>query len=65
MASVRYVISRLWQDHRKLVVVVGVVAWVVVLTLVQQRISNQSHPSATLPPGTVAKILPVGGLPVT
>ena len=65
MASVRYVISRLWQDHRKLVVVVGLVAWVVVIILVQQRISNQSHPSVTSPQGTVAKILPVGGLPVT
>ena len=65
MASVRDVFSRLWQDHRKIVVVVGVLAWVAVLMLVQQRISKQSRPSATLPPGTVAKILPVGGLPVT
>ena len=65
MASVRYVISRLWQEHRKKVTVVGILAWVVVITLAQQRISKPGRPSATLPQGTVAKILPVGGLPVT
>ena len=65
MASVRSVISQLWQDHRKKVVVVGIVAWVVLIMLIQQRMSTRSNPGATLPQGTVAKILPVGGLPVT
>jgi len=65
MASARSVIAQLWQDHRKMVLSVVVLAWVVVIALVQHRMGTRKDPDATLPPGTTAKIVPVGGLPVT
>ena len=65
MGSGRNVIVRLWREHYKKVLAVGVVAWVVVITLAYHRISTQKNAGTTLPQGTVAKILPVGALPVT
>jgi len=65
MGSGRHVISQFWQEHHKKVLAVGVLAWVVFITLAYQRISARKNDGATSPQGTVAKILPVGGLPVT
>ena len=65
MGSGRYVISQLWREHRKKVLAVGVLAWVVFITLAYQRISARKNDGATSSQGTVAKILPVGALPVT
>ena len=59
MGSGKYVISQWWQDHHKKVMAVGVVAWVVFITLAYQKVSARRDD------GVVAKILPVGGLPVT
>jgi hypothetical protein len=59
MGSGRYVISQWWQDHHKKVMAVGVVAWVVFITLAYQKVSARRDD------GVVAAILPVGGLPVT
>ncbi len=65
MDSGRHVISRLWREHHKKVLAVVVLAWVVFITLAYQRISARKNDGATSSQGTVAKILPVGGLPVT
>ena len=65
MDSGRHVISQLWHEHHKKVLAVGVVAWVVFITLAYQRISARKNDGATSSPGTIAKIVPVGGLPVT
>ena len=65
MASVRYVILQLWQDHRKMVLVLVVVAWIVFIVLFQQRLGARKNADTAVPQGTVVKILPVGGLPVT
>lgn len=65
MASVRYVISQLWQDHRKKILVVVAVVWIVFIALLQQRLGARKNADTAVPPGTVVKILPVGGLPVT
>jgi len=65
MGSGRFVISQLWQNHHKKVVAVVVLAWVVIITLVYQRIGARKNDGATSSQGTVAKILPVGALPVT
>jgi hypothetical protein len=54
-----YSISQWWQTHHKKVMVIGVVAWVVLITLVYHRVSARKDD------GIVASILPVGGLPVT
>jgi hypothetical protein len=59
MGSGRYVIAQWWQDHHKKVMAVGVVAWVVFITLAYQKVSARRDD------GGVAAILPVGGLPVT
>ena len=59
MGSGRYVISQWRQDHHKKVIAVGVVAWVVFITLAYQKVSARRDD------GVVATILPVGGLPVT
>jgi hypothetical protein len=59
MGSGRYVIAQWWQDHHKKVMAVGVVAWVVFITLAYQKVSARRDD------GVVATILPVGGLPVT
>ena len=55
-----YSISQWWQDHHKKVMAVGVVAWVVLITLVYHRVSARQDDGHL-----VASILPVGGLPVT
>lgn len=65
MVSVRYSLSQFWQDHHKKMMAVAVVAWVVFITLAYERVSARKSDGATSSPGTVAKILPVGGLPVT
>ena len=65
MRSGRYVLAQFWQDHHKKVMAGAVVAWVIFITLVYQRMNARPHDGATSPQGTVAKILPVGGLPVT
>ena len=65
MGSGRYVISQLWQNHHKKVLAVVILAWVVFITLAYQRISARKNDGATSSQGTVAKILPVGALPVT
>ena len=65
MGSGRHVISQLWHEHHKKVLAVVVVAWVVFITLAYQRISARKNDGTTSSQGTVAKILPVGGLPVT
>jgi hypothetical protein len=59
MGSGRHIISQWWQDHHKKVMAVGVVAWVVFITLAYQKVSARRDD------GIVATILPVGGLPVT
>ena len=59
MGSGRYVIAQWWQDHHKTVMAVGVVAWVVFITLAYHRVSARKNER------NVATILPVGGLPVT
>jgi hypothetical protein len=59
MGSGRYVISQLWREHRRKVLAVGVLAWVVFITLAYQMVSARKND------GIVATILPVGGLPVT
>ena len=59
MGSSRFVISQWWQDHHKKVMVVGIVAWVVFITLLYHSVSARRDE------GIVASILPVGGLPVT
>jgi hypothetical protein len=61
----RQFISQVWQEQHKKVLAVAVLAWVVCITLVYQTINVRRNNSATAPHGTVAKILPVGGLPVT
>ena len=55
----KYSVSQWWQDHHKKVMVIGVVAWVVFITLAYQKVSARRDD------GVVAAILPVGGLPVT
>jgi hypothetical protein len=65
MGSGKYGISQLWREHHKKVLAVVVLAWVVFITVVYQRISARQNDSATSSQGTVARILPVGGLPVT
>jgi len=65
MGSGQSVISRLWREHRKKVLAVGVVAWVLFITLAYQKINTPKNTGATSSQGTVAKILPVGALPVT
>jgi hypothetical protein len=65
MRAGMYVIAQWWHEHHRQVIGVGVVAWVVFITLVYQRINARQSDSATSPQGTVARILPVGGLPVT
>jgi len=65
MGSGRDVIARLRREHYKKVLAVVVVAWVVFITLAYHRISAQKNASTTLPHSTVAKMLPVGALPVT
>ena len=65
MRLVRYSLSQFWQDHHKKMMAVAVVAWVVFITLAYERVSARKSDGATSSPGTVAKILPVGGLPVT
>jgi len=59
MGSGRHIVSQWWQDHHKKVMVLGVVAWVVFITLAYQKVSARKDD------GIVATILPVGGLPVT
>jgi hypothetical protein len=54
-----YSISQWWRTHHKRVMVIGVVAWVVLITLVYHRVSVRKDD------GIVASLLPVGGLPVT
>ena len=65
MGPGRYVISQLWREHHKKVLAVVVVAWVVFITLAYQWMSARKNDGTTSPQGTVAKILPVGALPVT
>ncbi len=65
MGSGKSVISQLWREHRKKVLAVGVVAWVVFITLAYQKINARKTDGAKSSQGTVAKILPVGALPVT
>ena len=65
MDSGRHVISQLWREHYKKVLAVVVLAWVVFITLAYQKISARKNDGATSSQGTVAKILPVVGLPVT
>ena len=59
MDAGEYRLSQWWQDHHKKVMAVGVVAWVVFITLAYQKVSARRDD------GIVASILPVGGLPVT
>jgi len=65
MGAGRDVIARLWREHYKKVLAVAVVAWVVIITLAYHRISSRQNAGPTLPQGMVAKLLPVGALPVT
>jgi hypothetical protein len=55
----KYGIAPWWQNHHKKVMAIGVVAWVVFITLVYHNVSARRDD------GIVASILPVGGLPVT
>jgi len=59
MDSGKYRLSQWWQSHHKKVIVIGVVAWVIFITLVYHRVSVRRDD------GLAASILPVGGLPVT
>lgn len=65
MTAGRDVIAQFWQDHHKKVMALGVIAWVVFITLAYARVSARKSDGITSPQGSVAKILPVGGLPVT
>ena len=56
---------QLWQDHHKKVLAAAVFAWVVFITLAYHLTSARKNIDALSGAGTVAKILPVGGLPVT
>ena len=65
MGSGRHVISQLWHEHHKKVLALVGVAWVVFITLAYQRLSARKNDGATSSQGIVAKLLPVGALPVT
>jgi hypothetical protein len=59
MSPGRRAIAQWWQDYHKQVMAIGVVAWVVCITLIYHKAT------ARRVEGGMASILPVGGLPVT
>ncbi|MBI1722729.1 MAG: hypothetical protein HYR48_02345 [Gemmatimonadetes bacterium] len=55
--------NRLYREHRRAVLLVAVLLWVVFITVVYQL--SKPRDVSALPPGTPALTLEVGALPVT